>query len=73
VLLFGSNMGDGARHNHFPLASAVVGGGCGTLKGNQHVRCEDRTPLANLLLTLLHRAGVNVETVGDATGEISQI
>ncbi len=42
-------------------------------KGNQHVVVPDHTPVANLLLTLLHRAGVDVESVGDSTGEISEI
>jgi len=73
ILVFGSNMSDGARHNHFPLTPIVVGGGCGAIKGNQHIRCPDRTPLANLWLTLLERAGVEVESFGDSTEEISAV
>jgi hypothetical protein len=51
----------------------VIGGGCGALKGGRHVRCADRTPVSNLLVTLLNRAGVPVETLGDSTGEIAEI
>ncbi|HET7134065.1 MAG TPA: DUF1552 domain-containing protein, partial [Gammaproteobacteria bacterium] len=73
ILLYGSNMSNSNAHDHFPLPSAVVGGGCGKLKGAQHLRYPDRTPVANLLATLLDRAGVPVERVGDSTGEISEI
>ena len=50
-----------------------MGGGCGRLKGNQHLRYPDKTPLANALLTLLDRAGVPVEKLGDSNGMISEI
>lgn len=73
ILLFGGNMSDSARHDHYPLAPAIVGGGCGKLRGNQHIRCPERMPLSNVLLTLLDRAGVAVESVGDSTGDISEI
>ena len=44
-----------------------------TLKGNQHLVYPDRTPLANLLFTLLVRAGVPVDKVGDSTGELVEV
>jgi hypothetical protein len=73
LILYGSNMSDSHRHDHYPLPLAVVGGGCGALCGGGHVRCHDRTPLSNLLLTLLHRAGVPVTSIGDSTGECAGI
>lgn len=73
VILYGSNMSDSQRHDHYPLPLAVVGGGCGALCSGGHVRCDDRTPLANLLLTLLHRADVPVASLGDSTGECDGI
>src|SRR5690606_21213990 len=66
ILLYGSNMSNSDRHNQFPLPTAVVGGGCGKLNGGQHIRCPDHTPLANVLLTLLARAGIEQESVGDS-------
>ena len=72
ILLYGSNMSNSNAHNHFPLPTLVVGGGCGKLKGDQHLRYPDQTPLANLLLTLLERAGVPVEKVGNSTGVFSR-
>lgn len=73
ILLFGSNMSNSNAHDHFPLPAAVIGGGCGKLKGGQHVRYPDRTPHANLVFTVLNRAGVPVESVGDSTGEIAEV
>ena len=69
LILYGSNMSDSHRHDHYPLPLAVVGGGCGGLGGGGHVRCPERTPLSNVLLTLLRRAGVAAASVGDSTGE----
>ena len=66
-------MSDSYRHDHYPLPLAVVGGGCGALCGGGHVRCEERTPLSNLLLTLIRRAGVPAASLGDSTGECAGI
>ncbi len=73
ILLYGSNMSNSDRHDHFPLPLAVVGGGCGSCKGGQHLQYPDRTPIANLLLTLLDRAGVPADEVGDSTGRFTEI
>ena len=73
ILLYGSNMSNSNAHNHFPLPTLVVGGGCGKLKGNQHIKYPDQTQLSNLLLTLLQRAGVPEEKVGNSTGLLSEL
>jgi hypothetical protein len=73
ILVYGSNMSDSNAHDHFPLPMALVGGGCGKLKGGQHLRYPDRTPVSNLLVTVLNRAGVPVESLGDSTGEIAEV
>jgi hypothetical protein len=73
TILYGSNMSDSNVHNHFPLPTAVVGGGAGKLKGNQHLRYPDKTPLANLHLTLLARNGVEIDKLGDSTRQFAEI
>jgi hypothetical protein len=73
IILYGSNMSNSDRHNQFPLPTAILGGGCGKLKGGQHVRYPDHTPLANVLLTILDRAGVPAEKLGDSTGKLVEI
>ncbi len=73
ILLYGSNMSNSNAHDEFPLPLLVVGGGCGKIKGNQHLRYPDRTPLANLLLTLLDRAGIPEDTIGNSTSVFSEV
>ncbi|MGH9218443.1 MAG: DUF1552 domain-containing protein, partial [Vicinamibacterales bacterium] len=68
LILFGSNMSNSHAHDHYPLPLAVAGGGCGRHRGGQQLRYPDRTPIANLLLTMLHRAEVPVQSIGDSTG-----
>jgi hypothetical protein len=73
ILLYGSNMSNSNAHDHFPLPSVVLGRGAGTIKGGQHLKYDDHTPLSNLLLTLLQRAGVPVEQHGDSTGVFADV
>ena len=73
ILLFGSNMSNSNLHDHFPLPTAIVGGGCGKLKGNQHLRYPDRTPIANMHVALLNRIGVSTGKFGDSTGQFTEI
>ena len=73
IFLYGSNMSNSNQHNQFPLPTLVFGGGAGKIKGQQHLVYPDRTPLSNLLFTLLLRAGVPVEKVGDSTGELAEV
>jgi hypothetical protein len=72
-ILFGSNMSDSNLHNHYPLPTAVLGGGMGKLKGNQHLRYPEKTPIANLHLTLLDRIGVPMEKLGDSSMKFAEI
>ena len=73
LILFGSNMSNSNLHDHFPLPTAVVGGGCGRLKGNQHLRVPEHSPIANLHVALLNKAGIPTQSVGDSTGELAGI
>ena len=58
IILYGSNMSNSDLHNNDPLPNAILGKGYGRIKGGQHLRYPQDTPHANLLLTLLNRAGV---------------
>jgi hypothetical protein len=73
IFLYGSNMSNSNQHNQFPLPTLVFGRGGGAIKGNQHLVYPDRTPLANLLFTLMLRSGVPVEKIGDSTAELSEV
>ena len=73
VLLYGSNMSNSNAHNHYPLPNVIAGGGAGTLKGGQHLKEPDHTPMANLLVSVLNKAGVNTEKLGDSTGPVASL
>ncbi len=70
VLLYGSNMSNSNAHDHFPLPNLVVGGAAGRMQGGRHLRYADHTPMTNLLLTMLAKAGVERPSLGDSTGEL---
>jgi hypothetical protein len=72
-LVFGSNMSNSNAHDHFPLPMAVAGGACGKIKGGQHLRYPDHTPVSNLLVTVLDRAGIPLDKLGDSTGKILEM
>jgi hypothetical protein len=72
ILMYGSNMSNSNAHNQYPLPTAVLGRGCGKIRGGQHINFAERTPLANVLLTVLQRAGVPIDKVGDSTGAIAE-
>jgi len=73
ILLYGSNMSNSNAHNQYPLPTALLGRGCGKVRGGQHLNFAQRTPLANVLLTVLQRVDVPIEKVGDSTGPIAEI
>lgn len=72
LFLYGSNMANSNAHNHYPLPTVLVGG-WKTVKGGQHIVPPERTPLANVLLTLLDRVGIPQEKLGDSTGELMEV
>jgi hypothetical protein len=72
VILYGSPMGDGNIHNHKRCPLVVIGGANGQLAGNVHLRAPAGTPMANVMLTLMHKIGLtDVEQFGDSNGEFS--
>jgi Protein of unknown function (DUF1552) len=73
IFLYGSNMSNSNQHNQFPLPVVVLGRAGGKIKGHQHLRYPDRTPLANLLFTLLLRGGMPVDHIGDSNAEMTEV
>ncbi len=70
MIIYGSPMGDPNVHNHKRCPLFVVGGANGKLAGNLHLKAPDGTPMANVMLTLLHKLGVDdMGSFGNSTGE----
>jgi hypothetical protein len=75
ITLFGSNMANSDAHNNDPLPQALIGRG-GGVKGGRHLRYPQDSPHANILVTILDRAGVpseEYETFADSTGPLSEV
>jgi hypothetical protein len=72
--MYGSNMSNSDLHNNYPEPNILVGGGNGKMKmGGQHIDFAQRTPLSNVLLTVLHKFGIEQDKISDSTGVISEI
>jgi hypothetical protein len=70
MVVYGSGIGDGNRHNHDELPILLAGKGGGTFKTGRHVRFPKETPLTNLYLTMLDRMGTPTKVFGDSTGQL---
>ena len=73
LILYGGAMSNSNVHNHAPLPIVVAGGANGTMKGGRHLKYAENTPMANLLLTILEKAGVHQDGVGDSTGMLTEL
>src|SRR5579872_4267736 len=58
IILYGAGLSNSDRHTHGPLATLLLGGGAGAIKGGRHIVYPEHTPLTNLQLTLLNKLGV---------------
>jgi hypothetical protein len=71
LIVYGSPMANGNNHNHRGCPLILLGHG-GGLEGGVHLRADDDTPMANVMLSLMHKLGMNdIEQFGDSTGEFS--
>ena len=67
MVLYGSGISDGDRHDHVNLPVITLGKGGGGWNTGRHFRCRTETPMSNLLLSMLQQADVPVDRFGDST------
>jgi Protein of unknown function (DUF1552) len=70
LLLFGSGIGDGNRHNHEDLPILLAGRGNGAVTPGRHIRFPRNTPLTNLYLNMFDAMGVKADRFSDSTGRL---
>ena len=71
MILYGAALSDANLHLYTDLPLLLVAGGVNGIKGGQHIRYPNRTPMTNLLVTMLDKAGVHdVDRLGDSTGKL---
>jgi hypothetical protein len=73
MIVYGSAIGDGNRHNHDELPVVLAGNGGGTLTPGRHVKLKQSTPMTNLYTAMLDRMGVQAERIGDSTGRLEDV
>ena len=73
IVMYGSGLGDGNRHNHHDLPIALFGKGGGAIKTGRHLVFPENTPLTNLYRSMLTAAGADVDAFGDSTGLLSEV
>ena len=70
----GAGIADGSATKDLTTGPTLLAGrGGGRLTPGRHVAYPDETPMANLLLTMLHHMGVPAESIGDSTGAIAHL
>jgi hypothetical protein len=70
MIVYGSGMANPNQHDHNPLPILLAGGGAGRLRGGRHIRAVEDTPFANLLVAVLAKLDVPIESFGDSTGAL---
>lgn len=73
VVLYGSGLGDGNRHNHDDLPIALIGGAAGKFRPGWYRRYPDETPLTNVYLSMLRMQGLGDVSFSDSTGVIDEL
>ncbi len=68
MIVYGSGLSDGNRHNNENLPVILAGRGGGTIRTGRHVRYREETPMTNLYMAMLQRVGAGVPSIGDSTG-----
>ena len=74
LILYGSNMGNSNQHLHYDVPHVLVGGLNGRIKGNRHLAYPSRqVPTGNLLLSILDKYDIHLESIGDSTGRLENL
>jgi hypothetical protein len=74
LVLYGSNMGNSNQHLHYDVPHVVIGGLNGKHKGGKHLAFPSKTvPTGNLLLSILDKFDIHMESIGDSTGRLENL
>ncbi len=70
MILYGSGISDGNRHNNENLPLVLAGRGGGSIDTGRHIIYDRETPACNLFVSMLDRVGASVDSFGDSTGSL---
>lgn len=70
MILYGGGMSDSNSHSHDLIPLLVAGGGAGTIRGNRHIKVPDHSHMSNLLVSMMEKADVHEDKLGDSNGKV---
>ena len=74
LVLYGAALSDSNKHLHYDLPLLLAGGSGGQLQGGRHLRYPRDTPMTNLLVSQLDKAGIRLDDgLGDSTGRLTEL
>lgn len=73
IVLYGSGISDGNRHNHGDLPIVLAGGGGGQVTTGRYIQPEYERPMGNLFLSMLDIMGTPVDSIGDSSGRLNEL
>ncbi len=73
MIVYGSGLSDGNRHNHDDLPILMAGRGGGTITPGRHIKYDVETPMNNLFLSMMDRVGAKIDSIGDSTRRLSEL
>ena len=73
MILYGSGISDGNRHDHGDLPIILAGSGGGQIETGRYVVPKSERPMGNLFLTMLDVMGTPAESIGDSSGRLVEL
>lgn len=73
MVLYGSGISDGNRHQHDNLPVILAGSAGGRFQTGRHIRLQHETPMANLFMSMLDAMGTPVDSIGDSKGRLDEL
>ena len=70
MIVYGAGMSDGNVHSNINLPVLLLGGGAAKINGGRHLRFPSGTPMTNLYMSMLDKAGIPIDSMGDSTGRL---
>jgi hypothetical protein len=72
MIIYGGAIADGNRHTHDNLPVILAGRAGGKLQSGRYRQLPE-APMANLFVTMLNHFGIETDTFGDSTGQLTDV
>ncbi|QDT05342.1 hypothetical protein K227x_37420 [Rubripirellula lacrimiformis] len=73
MVLYGSGLSDGNRHQHGDLPIVLAGGAGGSFQTGRYIQPKEEVPMGNLFMSMLDAMGTPAESIGDSKGRLNEL